>query len=165
MSERKGDGGGKGIPGRGGPRYILFFRCGMQHRLYGRRGPWLIGEGDQEPETGRRKRWITLPSRLGGIGLRCRLDGLGLDVDVLRLVRVLLGLLELLELLSVEGRLRVLGRFVSGDGRHVGGQGSSNGGLEDRRAKHGARRAVNTTSRLTSSIGYSHPRLPVHIAV
>jgi hypothetical protein len=55
-----------------------------------------------------------------------------LDVDVWGLVGMLLGLLlgllELLELLRVEGRLRVLRRFVCGDGRHLGGQRGSNGG-------------------------------------
>ena len=50
-----------------------------------------------------------LLGRLGGL-----LDGLGSELGYILLV-----LLELLELLRIEGRRGLLRRFVCGDGRHI----------------------------------------------
>lgn len=70
----------------------------------------------------------TFPGGLGGVGLRGRERLLAVDVlGLVRVLRGLLGLLELRELLRVERGLRVLRRFVCGDGRHLGGQCGFNG--------------------------------------
>ena len=99
-------------PGTVAPRYILFCRCDMQRKLCVRTVPLLrvVRRGDQ---TSARRREDEIRAFTSLVCCRGRLY----VCQLLLLLKLLL--LEMLKLLRFDRRRGVLGRLVSGDGRHI----------------------------------------------